>query len=681
MRSTGRPAPAHASAANEGAGGRGSALRFRSLGTVLLYGASGALFGAAFLAPVLAPLAWAAVAALAIALDRTRSSLAAAAGVLAAHLLARMIAFPWMPAMFRLTLGVDASYLVLAVSGALVWTFVYPIVFGLGHRVARGRLRARWWLPVAWASSEALRFALLSVNIDDWLCTQSAVGPVLRSLALVGWWPLLLACLFAAASLGQALVDRRRSTALLGGVILGGLWLAPSIVDPRAERLEGIAAMHTRSTVALPAVVPAGVDVVLWPEDALDLYPALVEGPGGASIPPLLPEGRAEQIVGLVTEAAGRPQQNQAVAVAADGRVRASRAKRLLFPLAERRLFGVGRDRFAVGKLPPILEAGGRTFAALICGEYLSRALVAEGAAGGAEVLAILARERWATARARDQLLAVQILRSVEFGLPSVRASFGGAAAFVAADGRVLARSDHARNGLSTWSSEGGAKDVDFHGRVIEAGDAPLVSPDIAVLYSTRAPHMRTRCPEGRCSYHAIEGLACPDRGAKAVIVAGHGEPPDYLSLPAAELAAVIRCFSPEVVVIDACYGASIGLLEALGDLEAVVVASPSLLPASGLVYGRAFFESTDPRARAAAVDSNPVTELLRWSVDRGELAALRAGVEAMGGEELGAHLARRLPPTVKLEIPGSGPVLIPIAWERLGERPPPKVLRPRFRP
>ncbi|MCA9637424.1 MAG: hypothetical protein KC420_15465, partial [Myxococcales bacterium] len=347
----------------------------RSSSTALLYLVSGAIFGAALAEPSLALLAWASPALLAVALERSRSSLAAASGVLAGQVLARMIAFPWVPAMNRTIFGFDEVGLVgLAAGELLLWTIAYALTFGVGHRAARGRLRARWWLPLAWASAEALRFALLAVSIDDWLCTQWTVQPVLRALALVGWWPLLLTSLFAAASLGQGAVERRGRIALPGALVLAGLWLAPPIEDPGVERLEGLAAIHTSSTLALPASVPEGVEVVVWPEAALDLRPSLVEGAGaGASIPPLLPGSHAEQLIGLVTDAPDQREQNQAVAVAPDGRVTASRAKRLLFPIAERRYLGLGRDRFAAGSLPPLLQAGGRTFAALICGEYLAR--------------------------------------------------------------------------------------------------------------------------------------------------------------------------------------------------------------------------------------------------------------------------------------------------------------------
>jgi hypothetical protein len=134
---------------------------------------------------------------------------------------------------------------------------------------------------------------------------------------------------------------------------------------------------------------------------------------------------------------------------------------------------------------------------------------------------------------------------------------------------------------------------------------------------------------------------------------------------------------APELVVVDTCFGASSELLAALGDLDAVIVAAASLLPSAGFVYGAEFFAADDPMARAAAVQTQPETELLRWRNDPAALAGLLERVDAMGPDELGAHLARRRPPTVKVALPGGGPVLVPIAWEGLGPIRP----RPRTRP
>lgn len=650
------------------------------LATAGLYLVSGLFFGAALSSPALGLLAWPSIAAIAVALKRTPSLPAAMGGTLLAQLVGRMVGCPWAwkaaDLIFDYSPAIEAA---IAFGQLACWAVPYALTLSLFYRICHTRLAVRFWLPAAWALGELLSYSLSQVCIDEWLNTQWQVPWVLRALAFVGWWPLLLGSLFAAASIGEALAARSLRIAAPGIAVLGAIALAPPIKVHGEAQLAGIAALHGTSTVDLPHSVPEGVDLLVWPEAAIELRPLLGEGPGkGAVIPPPLPGASLNHLIGLITSLPNGLRQNSVLAVESEGRVLASRAKRLLMPIAERRVLVFGRTRYLLGSRPVRLDVGRRAIAALICGEGFSRSLAAEGARSGAELMALLSRESFMpTDGAHDQLLAIQVMRSVEFGLPSVRASHGGHAAFVSADGRVLARSGRTRNGLLRWDALRGGQDLDFRGRVISPGPAPVdPAPDVAVLYAEQAPDLRARCPEGRCAYHPIERFACPDTRAAAVIVAGHGQPPDYLARPAAEVAAAVRCFHPQVVVIDTCFGATSDLLKALGDLDAVVVAAASLLPPSGFVYGPSFFTATDPQVRAAAVTTLPATELLRWRIDPGALASLVAEVDGMDSGALGAHLARRRPAMVKVELPGAGPVLVPIAWERLGSRHPPPRLR-----
>ncbi|MCA9713869.1 MAG: hypothetical protein KC468_04140 [Myxococcales bacterium] len=605
--------------------------------------------------------------------------------MLVAHALTCMIAFPWMWTGNLLFFNYSLAGMVAFRFGeAMILAVPYAIALGVGHALLHKQLAARLWVPLAWAGGEALSYAISNACVDDWLNTQWAVRPVLRALALVGWWPLVLASLFAAASIGESVATRRWRVALPSVAIFVAIGLAPPIADDKAERLEGLAAMHTTTEGTLPHDLPDGVELLIWPETALELRPILAEGSGnGAVLPELIPASEADHLIGLQTVLTGGVRQNQVVAVAADGRVLESRAKQVFLPVAERRFLGLGNTPYRAGRRRALFEVGGRAIVSLICGEGLSRHMLADGVEAGGQLWTVLAGDQWlASEVALRQFLAIQVLRSVEYGVPSIRASYAGHATFVAADGRVLARSSRARNGLLVWDRERGARDFDFRGRRIE-DEAPPVDPppDIAVLYSQRAPHLRARCPEGRCAYHTLEDFECPGSRASAVIVAGHGQPPDYLSRPAAEVAAAIRCFEPELVVVDTCFGSSSELLSALGELDAIIVASPTLLPSSGFTYGRDFFAAADPVTRAAAVQTLPVSELLRWRNDPRALAATIAEVDAMDAGELGDHLARRRPPRVKVELPGGGPVLVPFVWERLGPQRPPPRSRPRARP
>jgi hypothetical protein len=154
--------------------------------------------------------------------------------------------------------------------------------------------------------------------------------------------------------------------------------------------------MHLTPNVALPRSVPDGVALLVWPETAVNVVPLLAEGPGrGTKLPPLIPGSTARHLIGLRTKLPGGSLQNQAVAVEADGRVIASRAKQLFLPVAERRFLGVGGTPYRSGSAPPIFSFSRRSIVPLICGEGLSRGLLAEGVAAGGELWTVLAGDQW----------------------------------------------------------------------------------------------------------------------------------------------------------------------------------------------------------------------------------------------------------------------------------------------
>lgn len=111
-------------------------------------------------------------------------------------------------------------------------------------------------------------------------------------------------------------------------------------------------------------------------------------------------------------------------------------------PLVERAAFGVGYDRFAPGAAPAVLDIRGRRVGAIICGDLFSRSLVGEAVAAGVQVLLVAARDNVLPGEiALRQGLALQALRSAEFGVPSVRAAYRGHAAFISGQGEMLATS------------------------------------------------------------------------------------------------------------------------------------------------------------------------------------------------------------------------------------------------
>ncbi|MEZ4327834.1 MAG: nitrilase-related carbon-nitrogen hydrolase [Polyangiales bacterium] len=650
--------------------------------------------------PRLWPCAWLAVAFAAAALARTPAVSIVFVGTWLTHAAALMVGSDWLLLVNEKALdmpgGGSLAFLLLEVT---TWATPLALTVSVGHALAARRVPVALWLPIAWGAGEALRFAVLGVDLGDWLMTQWQAPLVLRMLGHLGWWPTTWVCLTAAASMGEAIALRspRFALAALPAVVLAVA--APPLPSRGVETLEGLAVAHTRSTVDLPHRLPPAegtddrLDLVVWPEDAYALRPYLVEGDGsGTRLEPWAPGAHADHLIGLTTASPSGGQLNQAVAVNADGLVLGARAKRHMLPLAERRVFGFGDDRWRPGRVAPLLRVGGTRVIPILCGELFSRAVAAEGRRAGGEVLAVLARDQMmGTPRGRAALLAVQVMRSVELGVPSVRASYAGEASFVSSDGRVLAQSRIGTNGFLRWDRAHGAREFDFRGARVDgarpANDAPRVTgashvddrphvtatshvdtqpetprlPAVAVLHAADGPEFRTRCPEGRCAYHPIEHFECAGQRAETVILAGHAAPPGYLGASVADIADAIQCFQPSLVVVDTCFGASAELLEALAGSDVFVVGAPFLVPSSGLRYEPGFFEEGPADERAQHVHDPHGRELFRWRAAREPLHGALRDVERWTPSELRDRVVRRDPTYVRAELAGAGPFLVPV--------------------
>lgn len=633
----------------------------RPVSPTLVYAASGALMGAAYLLPGAGGLAWLGTALLAAALQGTVNAPAhALLGVTLSLYGSRLMGFGWTAEMMSELFGLS-PLLCWAYAAAYLGLCALPAVLAMGiaYVALSGRLALAWWFPVAYALGELGRLHLVGMTVDDWLMLQWQTQPVLRAVGHLGWWPAFLLCVGACASCGVALAEWRWRPAIPTLAVALVLLALPPLPRGDLSLFNGVAAVHTRSTVALPHRLPPdeALDLVIWPEMVFEFRPLLGEGEGrGAILPALVGGASVTHLVGLETRLPGGLALNQLVGQRGDGTVLRSRAKHMLFPVTERRFLGLGRDRFVRGRTPPRLDLAGRALLPMVCGEYLWPGIISVGVAEGAELLVVASRDNVLTSpAAHRQLLAAQVLRSVQFGLPSVRASYQGQANFIAADGTVLARSEPERSGLLLWSQDAGARAYDLRGEPMHQAPAAPEPAPIAVLYASSAPHYRTRCPEGRCSYHALKDLQCGDTRAETVVVAGHGSPPTYLSHPAEDIAAAVACFQPELVVVDTCYGASAELLGALGKtVDPIVVAVPRLLPDSGFEYDDAFFGpgvSAEERARAVRTrDAGPV---LRSRVDTGALVEAMAAVESLSPEALAERLVRRRPAQVGMPFGG----------------------------
>lgn len=639
----------------------------------------GAAIGAAHLGPAFAPLAWAGIALTTFGLARSRQAGWTIAGLLAGGLAELYIGHPWhVPGL--------GYYLPGGPSVATAASLPYHLLLAMPVRVAlfigwainrRFRGPIALWLPFAWLAGEAGLDAALGISHAAWLYSQWQVLAVLRAVGHVGWEATLLICLAAAAAFGQALADRRWTFAGLGCIGLAALALMPAVPAGDLRALRGVGAVHTAASLYATKQAPTGVSLVVWPELAYDRVVRVEEGrSSGRKVRPPYRKSQAFHLLGARTTVRGR-RQNALLALSPTGSVLGVRAKERLFPFTERPWGGWSLDPAAgfmagAGRAETAaLPVGGRRVAGLICVEAVDRALSRRAREAGATLLAICSND---TAMgnspvAREQMLAIATFRAVETRLPVVRAARNGPAALIAADGRLLAVSPPATDGVLTL---GGSELAPISRPAPEPGQAVAS----AVLYSRRTPELQAALPPDRCAYFPVEGFHNPGIQAATVVVAGHSLPPTYLGQPAEVLAGAIASFGPELVVLDTCYGASLPILEALAakGVAATVVAPPYRIPEDGFVYGERFLDLSDPAARAGLIGTEPTYPLLRWKLEPQALRALRGTVDRWSGETLRRRLKRTDPPLVRAELPGvagsGASVLVPVPVSRFRRAP-----------
>lgn len=622
-------------------------------------------------------LAWPGIALLAAGIANGRTRWRAAVGVLAFSLLTRAIwlqwgvemaerAFPTQPA---LATRVAAGFVVVETLPVLAALLLGVLAFGPGPRV-------RLWLPLGWAVGERLQTSWTNVA-TDWVFTQVEVGFVMRLLCHTGMWATTIVCLFVASSAGAAWVDRRGRVWAPAVISLGFMLLLPAPRTSGVAALENVGVLHLTSAIDVPALDAASdLELIVWPEDALAARLSVKEGPvEGVRLDEPLAGPATWHVAGATTLLLTK-QQNSVLAVSPDGTVRAARAKRQLFPVFERPFLGLvrGEPMYTPGRRAPLLEVGGRRVIPLVCGELLTRELVAEGVAAGGELLTISADDWYqgGSELAWRQVLAHVRLRAVEYGVPVAYASLRGRAAIVAPDGEVLAQSARgAPSGVLSWSPATGPRDRQERG-----------SEDVLVLVSEKSLFLRPACPAGRCRFRTLEDVSkALERGealptADTVIVAGHAAPPDYAGQTPEAMARSITAFAPELVVLDLCYGASEPLFSALAARsDALVVASPAFVRARGFHYEAPFWSGASLDARARGISRDPPGSLYVGRLDASELARTGEQLVALEQDALRTRVRRWNPTLVGASLKG-GEVVFPMDRRRIGRPPSPSELR-----
>lgn len=315
-------------------------------------------------------------------------------------------------------------------------------------------VRARWplgGLPLA---------GLALGQADGPLATVARVGGPLGIVLLVG---------MAGTALGS--IGRPRSGTFVAGVLIGVAGtaivapLAPagrstgdlSIAAVQGGGRRGVRALDSdpgdvfRRHLQATDRVQGPVEVVLWPEDVVDVPRPVTETPEGAQLAALAQRRRTTVVAGVVEDAPSRRFRNAAVAWGPDGRVVARYEKVHRVPFGEyvparalvRRLAdlaAVPRDAIP-GRGPGRLETPAGRLGVLISYEVFFPDRARGAVRAGADVLLVPTNaSSYGGRQVPDMELAAARLRAIETGRWVVQAAPTGYSAVVSPSGEVAQR-------------------------------------------------------------------------------------------------------------------------------------------------------------------------------------------------------------------------------------------------
>ena len=344
------------------------------------------------------------------------------------------------------------------------------------------------------------RWPLTGLPLSGLDLTQTD-GPLLGLVSAVGPYGLVLAVGTVAGTV-VVLSHRRVSWAVLAvvlgaaTVVVAGLVAPASIVDTRTATVAVVQGGGTRGVPAVVSTddavfarhlaantqVPADTELVLWPEDVVD-----VAGPFDGSdeadvLAGLAVDRRTTMVVGVVSDVGVQDGQvrrfrNQAVVFAPDGRRIDTYDKVVRVPFGEyvplrdvvRRFVDlslVPRDAVP-GTAPPVLDTPVGRIGVSVSFEGLFASRSRDAVRRGAALLVNPTNaSSYVTADVPAQQVAAARLRAVETGRAVLMAAPTGYSAIVAPDGTVLDRSDLEtpatlvgtvpfRRGLTTYAATG----------------------------------------------------------------------------------------------------------------------------------------------------------------------------------------------------------------------------------
>lgn len=309
------------------------------------------------------------------------------------------------------------------------------------------------WIQVAdFGGIYAVGFVVCLVNalIAESLLASASLRPeardLRRGLLLTAVLP-VLALLYGAWRLDSSVPDDRAGPRLDVAVVQGNVDFSrqwqQAMHEPNLERYLAL----TRQALA-----GGGIDLVVWPENAVTFYLDL-DDQRRRRIADVLAPSATPLVAGGPRVASRRPVdiRNTAFLLSPEGRLETHYDKQRLLPFGEYAPLGMkvrrahgddGVREFSPGPGEAgLLDVAGVRLGVVICNEALFPSPAGERVDRGAEVLVALTNDSWVGEdKYAEQAFEKSVLRAVEQGRPLIRASTSGPSALVDPRGRVRAR-------------------------------------------------------------------------------------------------------------------------------------------------------------------------------------------------------------------------------------------------
>jgi apolipoprotein N-acyltransferase len=316
--------------------------------------------------------------------------------------------------------------------------------------------------PLANALLAACSVALV-VLLQSWRIERARRAATVRLAVVLGAW-------FGTSVLGAAClpaIDAAATPVRVAAIEPGFHWMQEWLAvaaDRRAARSREL--VHERMLAPTRALwsQPSPPAVVLWPESSLHDTMARADVVRGdvRMLPGVLPPMPAAcRLVVCAHVDEGGPPTPAALLLGAEGRVLAHQEKRRLVPGGEfQPFFGLLPASWSAGlrawfeerlltlpmatpgrELPPLTDAAGVPFGALLCYDNAFPEPAAAQVAAGARWLCVLSNEAWYEGGGElQQLMAMTVVRALETGTPIVRCTLDGWTGWVDARGQLRDR-------------------------------------------------------------------------------------------------------------------------------------------------------------------------------------------------------------------------------------------------